>query len=71
MMAASSFSLTEAPALFFTPPMMRPFRASSSAAVASLTSERSAGQQRTSSNSGAIMHWILPRVGVAAHPTRA
>jgi hypothetical protein len=39
---------------------MRALIAASSSVVASLTAERSAGQQRTSRSSGAIMQQILP-----------
>jgi hypothetical protein len=66
MIAASSFSATAVPPLFFTPLAMRALRASSSAASASRTAVRSAGQHNTSRSSGAIMHAMLPPA--AAHP---
>jgi hypothetical protein len=67
MIAASSFSATTVPPLFFTPLAMRAFKASSSAASASRTGVRSAGQQSTSRSSGAIMHAMLPSTSARPH----
>jgi len=70
MIAASSFSVTATPPLFARPFAMRAFRVSSSAAVASLTADRSAGQQSTSRSSGAIMSEILPLRAASAERNR-